>query len=74
MFQNFKNDNITSILKYFATNLKDNINKVIHKFNIKTLHNVATKLQHKFQFKIMENTNEQKIFNILNNLNIKEQG
>ena len=70
VLENFKNNNIKSILKNFATNFKENVNKIIHKCNIKTLYNVEITPQNSI---FMENTNEQEIFNILNKLNIKKK-
>ena len=69
IMKNFKHENISTLLKNFSINFNDNVNKLIHNCNIKTINYVETRIPNSIYLSF---TSEEEIYNILKTLNIKK--
>mgnify|MGYP003439892850 CR=1 FL=1 len=68
IMKNFKHENISTLLKNFSINFNDNVNKLIHNCNIKTINYVKTRIPNAIYL-----SSEEEIYNILKTLNIKKE-
>lgn len=69
LVKNFKNENITNVAQNFATSFNENVNKLIHKCNIKTFYGTEVRIANTIY---ISHVDEDEIYSILTRLNIKK--
>lgn len=69
VMKSFNNNTLDNILSSFQTKFQENVNKIIHNCNIKTLQHAESTQQNSM---FLSQTNEEEIYNIIKSLNIKK--
>lgn len=69
IIKNFKNENLGDIANKFATNFNENVQKIIHPCDIKTIKCDHNRIQNSM---FLSHADEDELYNILKNLNIKK--